>query len=109
MSLETMFIHRVDVQRYTLERTEYASGKEVWKNYIQRMPCRVTPMTAYEKTAAAQVHVEATEIMCFNVDNNVLERDRIIFGSRILEVVSIRIIEGSRSFKRAELKESRAS
>jgi len=109
MSIETMSIHRVDVQRSSLERSDYGTGKEVWKNCIQRMPCRISPMSAYERMVAAQANLQVSETMVFKVDNNVLERDRIVFGSRILEVVSVRIIDGSTAFKRAELREYRAT
>ena len=89
--------HRVSLQKTVVTRDDYGEQIETWTTYAT-VWARISPLRGQELIQAQQVHAEATHEVELRYRHsstsntlNISQVDRILFGTRILEIVNLLI------------------
>ena len=93
MSIGSLCVSTVSVERVT--RTDDGKGgwTESWSATAPALPCRIQPLSAAEIARYATVQVEVTHRVYFEGAPDVIPPDRLIYGTRTFEVKGVRNID----------------
>jgi SPP1 family predicted phage head-tail adaptor len=80
--------HKINLQSKTGTPDEYGEPIESWTTYAT-VRARISPLSGEELIAAQQVQAETTHNVEIRYRAAVTTTNKIIFGSRTLEIVSI--------------------
>ena len=91
-SLATKLRHRVTIQRSTPTYDGEGGYVDAWAD-VATVWAAVDPIRAQQLGDYASTGVEATHIIQMRAEADVLERDQLVFGSRVFEVLTIENIQ----------------
>lgn len=79
---------RMAVQVVTEVDDDYLSKTESWatNRYIW---CKIKPLSGYEKVQAAAIDADISHKITARYDSNLSTKDRLLFDSRVFEILSI--------------------
>lgn len=80
--------HRVELKSSTAEKDGYGEETLTWSKYAT-IWADIQPFRASEIYNAQQVQAEITHKVTIRYNSSVDEKHRVVFGSRILEIVSL--------------------
>lgn len=80
--------HRVELHSATVARDSYGQPKETFAKYADAW-ASITPLSMKERTFAEQLQGERTHLVTVRYNSSIDITDRVIFGTRTFEIVSI--------------------
>lgn len=80
--------HRVNLQSSSASQNDYGEQTESWTTYTT-VWAAIKTLSGRELEHAQQISAEATHRVTARYNSSVTEENRVIFGSRTFEVVSI--------------------
>lgn len=105
MPIDTMYVHRVNVERGVSEHTVYGDGTINWSTVELNLRCRLTPMRGTEKFDDGQLITKVTHRMFCGPNTDISREDRVLFGTRYLRVKSVIDPDELNMFTRVDLEE----
>ena len=96
MSVRSLSIHRVDIQKQTQTTLANGSFTTAWTNRYTNMPCRIQPMSGEQQAIYNKDNTVATHIKFVPTPatfSGIVETDRVIFGSRTFAIELVRNID----------------
>jgi SPP1 family predicted phage head-tail adaptor len=88
-SLATVLRHRVDVQTETRTGDGQGGYTAGWATASANVPAAIDPIQARQQFINASVGVDATHVFKMRADVTVAETQRILWGSRVFEILTI--------------------
>ena len=88
-SLATVLRHRVDVQTETRTSDGQGGYTASWATASASVPAAIDPIQARQQFINASVGVDATHVIKMRADVTVDEKQRILWGSRVFEILTI--------------------
>ena len=107
MPIDTMYVHRVNVERGTATHTVYGDGTVEWDTVELNLRCRIVPMRGDEVFNDGQLVTNITHRMFCKSDVAIAREDRVLFGERLFRVKAVINPDELDMFNRVELEEIR--
>lgn len=94
----------ITIQRRTLAKDAVGQSIATWGTQLQAWAA-ITPISGTERNEAEQQTAELTHVVTILYRSGLKERDRVLFGSRVLEIVAIRDVKSEKHFLEMDCQE----
>jgi SPP1 family predicted phage head-tail adaptor len=81
--------HRVDIEYETTTQNEYGEPMGVWVKLYTAKPASIDPISGREFFSAEKVNSEITHKIRVRYAENIHSKMRVVFGSRIFNIISV--------------------
>lgn len=88
-TLASVLRHRVTIQTATITLDGEGGDLQTWTDTITNAPASVDPIQARQQYLNRAVNVDATHVIKMRGDVTVVETQRIKWGSRVFEILTI--------------------